>query len=114
MSYLSSYPPGCTARDIDDFYEPDEVLDCDAYEGTGLLAREATAALASPFTLRQQPVAMRFDLQLNELASMAESINDNALEERTPLCSDVARHWMRRLDEVRTSIFNAQAAARGQ
>jgi hypothetical protein len=84
------------------------------YEGTGLLAKEAIIAMTSPFTYRQQPVADKFEEQLTELASLAESINDNAWDESTPLSADVARHWMRRLDEVRTSLFNAQAAARGE
>jgi hypothetical protein len=84
------------------------------YEGTGLLAKEAILAMTSPFTYRQQPVADKFDDHLAELASLAEAINDNAWDERTPLSADVARHWMRRLDQVRTSLFNAQAAARGE
>jgi hypothetical protein len=84
------------------------------YEGTGLLAKEAILAMTSPFTYRQQPVADQFEVHLDTLADLANAINDNAWDENTPLSADVARHWMRRLDEVRTSLFNAQAAARGE
>ena len=66
------------------------------------------------FTHRQQPVADRFNDILDMAASTAAAIADNAWDEATPIDPDAARHWIRRLDEVRTSLVNAQAAARGE
>jgi DNA modification methylase len=37
---------------------------------------------------------------------------DNAWDEATPIDPDAARHWIRRLEEIKTSIVNAQHAAR--
>jgi len=64
------------------------------------------------FTYRQQPVAQRFNDILRLAADTAAAIADNAWDEATPIDPDAARHWIRRLEEVKTSIVNAQAAAR--
>jgi hypothetical protein len=64
------------------------------------------------FTHRQQPVATRFNDILDLAADTAAAIADNAWDEATPIDPDAARHWIRRLEEVKTSIVNAQAAAR--
>jgi len=64
------------------------------------------------FTYRQQPVAARFNDILDMAASTAAAIADNAWDEATPIDPDAARHWIRRLEEAKTSIVNAQHAAR--
>jgi hypothetical protein len=70
--------------------------------------------MTSLISNRQQPVVAKFDSYLRELQSLANAINDNAIDEQTPLCADLVRHWLRRLDEIETSLFNAQAAVRGE
>ena len=68
--------------------------------------------VTTTFTHRQQPVATRFNDILNLAADTAAAIADNAWDEATPIDPDAARHWVRRLEEVKTSIINAQHAAR--
>ena len=64
------------------------------------------------FTYRQQPVAKRFNDILRLAEDTAAAIADNAWDEATPIDPDAARHWIRMLEEIKTSIFNAQHAAR--
>ena len=64
------------------------------------------------FTHKQGPVAKRLEDLLELTASTAAAIADNAWDEATPIDPDAAMHWIRRLEEVKTSIHNAQAAAR--
>ena len=64
------------------------------------------------FTYRQQPVAQRLNDTLRIAADTAAAIADNAWDEATPIDPDAARHWIRRLEEIKTSIANAQHAAR--
>lgn len=65
---------------------------------------------AARFTHKQKPVADRLDDLLELTASTAAAIADNAWDEATPIDPDTAMHWIRRLEEVKTSIHNAQAA----